>query len=174
MNDAIIGGAIAAVMGAVFYFVAGLWQERRREKAQKLAIIDALVLETLENLTLCKTFEQRKMWWTTSFKLEAYDAYKHQPFPLPEELYAKLVATALNMKDLNASFAALQQVMLVERHLPKDTSAPSTKELTEVLQYIGKELRKWRKEHTHSLGFRIPRTLQNLVSKIHNNSKLNH
>src|SRR4030042_1752736 len=72
MNDAIIGGAIAAVIGLVGGFVTGIiasvWQERRREKAQRLAIVDALIVETAENLITCKDFETLDLWWTRSFK----------------------------------------------------------------------------------------------------------
>jgi hypothetical protein len=173
MTDAIIGGAIAAVIGAIGGVITGLLLERRREKTQRLTIVNALVIETSENLVICKDFEERELWWTVSFKLEAYDSYKGQLFFLPEDVRVRLVNTALAMQESNTITQVLQQAAAFGQNFPtKPMSTP--KELIEQLEFINKELRKWRAKQSRSLVFRIRRRLRNFTSKIRNNSKLNH
>jgi hypothetical protein len=164
MSDALIGGAIAAVIGAVGYAIIDLWLEQRREKAQKLAIVDALVIETSENLVICKDFEERELWWTASFILEAYDACKGQLFllQLPEDVRVTLVSTALAMKECNTVTQMSQQAVAFGQDFGRGRVA-TPKELIEQLESVNKGLRKWRVEHTRSLVFRIRRSLRNFV-----------
>ena len=173
MTDAIIGGAIAAVIGAVCYAIVGLLLERRREKAQKLAIVDALIIETSENLVICKDFEERELWWTTSFKLEVYKTYKGQLFFLPEDVRVKLVSIALVMEDCNTISQGAQQAVAFGQNFRAELLS-TPKELIEELESVNKGLRKWRVKHTRSLVLRVRRRLRNFISKIRKNSKLSH
>ena len=173
MTNAIIGGAIAAVIGAVGYAIVGLWQERRREKNQKLAIVDALIIETSENLVICNDFEEHELWWTTSFKLEVYDAYKGHLFFLPEDVRVRLVNTALTMKDWNTTTQVLQQEAVFGQNFSVEPMS-TPKELIEQLEYANKELRKWRVEHTRSIKLRILSQTAKFISINRNNSKLTH
>lgn len=151
MTAAIIGGAIAAVIGAVFYFVAGLWQERRHEKARRLTIVDSLSVETLENLVICKSPEIRTIWWTASYKLEAYRAYKGELLFLSEDVIGHLIAAAFMMEGHNVG---------IQTYLSRIGSGenvggqplPLPQELIEHLEFVDQELRKWAEKHTGFLG----------------------
>jgi len=147
MNDAIIGGAIAAVMGAVGYAIVGLFLERRREKAQKLTIVDALIIETAENLTICTSPKIREMWWLAPFKLEAYQTYKGQIFFLSEKVRLQLVAAVLVMEGCNV----IIQTRLSREGFgqPVDEKpTPIPEYLIKQLEFVNEELRKWRGKHT--------------------------
>ncbi|OGN97146.1 MAG: hypothetical protein A2Z77_06265 [Chloroflexi bacterium RBG_13_51_36] len=176
MNDAIIGGAIAAVIGLVGGFVTGIiasvWQERRREKAQRLAIVDALIVETAENLITCKDFETLDLWWTRSFKLEAYEAYKSNLLFLDEDVRLTLADAVFRMRHSNTIGQIIQQATASGHAF--NIEAMPTKLTFEQLESVNKGLRRWRVVHSRTVAFRIRRRLRNLVSKIRSNSKLNH
>jgi predicted outer membrane lipoprotein len=169
MTDTIIGGVIAGAVGIIIAF----WVEHRRDKAQRLAIVDALIIETSENLVICKDLEERRLWWTALFNLEAYDAYKHQPIPLPEQVRSRLVSTALVMRNCNTIYQALQQAAAYGQDFPTQTMPPP-KELIEQLEFVNKELRKWKAEHARSLGFRIARRLRHFLWIIRKNSRIDY
>lgn len=173
MTAAIIGGAIAAVIGALCYAIAGLCLERRREKAQKLAIVDALIIETAENLVTCTSTTTRKMWWMTRFRLETYNAYKGHIFFLPKEVRIQLVQAAFAMEGVNIG----KQIHISKvdyGQLVKEKPLSLAPELVKQLKFVNEELQKWKAEHTRSLVFRIRRRLRNFIPKIRKNSKLNH
>jgi len=173
MTDAIIGGAIAAVIGALGYAIVGLWLEHRREKAKQLAIVDALIIETVENLTICTTLIARKMWWWAPFKLETYHTYKGQFFFLPQKVVIKLVETAFSMEGANIGMQI--HVSRVDyKQLVKEKPLEPVPELIKELKFVNKELQKWRAEHTLSLVFRVRRRLRNFPSKNRKNSGLTH
>ena len=173
MSDAIIGGAIAAVIGAVGYAIVGLWLERRREKAQQLAIVEALIIDTAENLRSCKGLQKLELWWATSFKLEAYDAYKGQLFFLPEDVRVELAKAVSAMEDCNIINQIMRQAAAFGQNF--DTKPmPTPKELIKHLEFVNKELREWRAEHTRTLALGIRRRLRNFISKILKNSGLRH
>jgi len=173
MTDAIIGGAIAAVIGALAYGGVALLLEHRREKAKQLAIVDALIIEISENLVTCTSPITREMWWWTRFRLETYNAYKGQIFFLPKEVRIQLVNTAFLMDGANIGMQIY--VSKVDyKQLVKEKPLPLAPELIKQLKFVNKELHKWKAEHTRSLVFRIRRRLQNFTSKIRKNSKLNH
>ena len=172
MSDAIIGGAIAAVIGAVCYAIVGLWLEHHRKESQRLIIVSALIVETAENLIICKGFEKRELWWTSSFKLEAYDAYKSELFFLHEDVRLNLADAVFRMRDSNTTGQIIQQAAAFGHDL---TVEPMPTTLTvEQLESVNKELRKWRVEHTRSLALRIRRRLRKFISKIRQNSGLRH
>ena len=170
MSDAIIGGAIAAVIGGVCYAIVGLWLEHRREKARQLAIVDALIIETAENLTICTTPITRKMWWWAPFKLEAYHTYKGQFFFLPQKVFIKLVETSFSMEGANIGMQI--HVSRVDyKQLVKEQPLTPAPELIKDLKFVNKELQKWRAEHTLSLVFRVRRRLRNFISQNRKNSE---
>lgn len=147
MTDVIIGGAIAAVIGAVGYAIVGLWLEHRREKAQRLTIVEALLTETVENLTICGSPKMRKMWWLSPFKLEAYHAYKGQILFLPRAILTQLIAAALVMEGENVVIQIHQSREVYIEALDR-TPKPIPEYLTKQLEFVKDELIKWREEHT--------------------------
>jgi hypothetical protein len=135
------------VIGIVGGVITGLLLERRREKAKRLTIVDALIVETAENLTIYKSPEIRKIWWTAPYKLEAYRAYKGQIFFLPRDVTTKLIASMLSLEGCNID---------IQKHLSQVASGQPanafhlkpTKAVIEGLEFVDEELRKWREEHT--------------------------
>jgi len=150
MNE-IIGGAIAAVIGAVGYAIVGLYLEHRRDKAKRLTIVDALITETEENLTICETYIGQEKWCLSPYRLEAYHAYKGELFFLPEQLRVSLVGTALIMETCNG---VIQTVRLKEgsgQSFDKE-AIPPQEQFNERLKSILKELQGWKTGHTGFLS----------------------
>lgn len=147
MIDTIIGGAIAALMGIVGYIIAGLLLEDRREKAQKLTIVNALIIETAENLTISTNPAAREMWWFAPYKLEAYHAYKGQLFFLSEDVRAHLADAVFIMDGCNIGIQVHQLRVAYGQAIVEETVPPYAP-LIEHLEFVDKELRKWREEHT--------------------------
>lgn len=172
MSDAIIGGAIAAAVGAACYAIVGLWLEHRREESQQLTIVSALIVETAENLITWRGFEKRKLWWTSLFKLEAYDAYKSELFFLHEDVRLNLADAVFRMRDMNTYGQILQQAAAFGQDF--NVESMPTPLTVKPLESVNKELRKWRAEHTRTLALRIRRRLRNFISKILKNSGLRH
>jgi len=173
MTSAIIGGAIAAVIGAVGYAIVGLYLEHRRGKAQKLAIVEALIIETAENLVTLKNTTTSELWWVASFVLDAYHAYKGQFFFLPEAVSIELAAAVGNMRGLNVIIEDYRS-RVGFRRTPSKKTMPPAKELIEQLEFVNDELRKWRWEHTRNISLRIRRRLQKFITIIRKNSGLRH
>ena len=147
MTDTIIGGAIAAVIGAACYAIIGLLQEHRREKVQRLAIVDTLIAEIEWNLKICKSPVGREMWWFESYKLEAYHAYKGQLFFLHEDVRSRLGHALRTLEGINiGSQTHLSQVGFGKQVVAKPIQIP--KELIKDLEFAKEELQKWRDEHT--------------------------
>ena len=153
MNDAIIGGAIAAVLGAVGGTITGLLLERRREKARRLTIVDSLIAETVENLIICETFIGQQTWWLAPYRLDAYHAYKGQLFFLSKDVRSNIVGAALIMEICSN---VMQRALLQEgaESVGKSPIPPQEK-LIEQLEAIHEELLKWRAKHIRSLFNRI-------------------
>ena len=165
MSEAIIGGAIAAVIGALCYAGVGLLQELRRERNQQLTIVDSLIIETEENLAFCETTATSHMWWMTPFKVEAYQVYKSQISFLSEEVRIKLVSAKVCMEGLNIIIQAYQSKEAFKSNARKEIMPPLP-ELIKQLEFVLKELREWRAEHTRSLSSRIRFRLRNLISNV--------
>ena len=168
MIGTIIGGAIAAVIGAVGYAIIGLSLEHRREKAKQLAIVDALITETADNMTLYKTPPARECWWLSEYRLEAYCAYKSQMFFLPEDVRMKLVPLTFFMEGCNISIQMRRSQATFGPPIGEEPIPPPP-QLYEQLKSVNEELRKWRWEHR---GFCA--RLRDFISKIHKNSGLRH
>jgi len=178
MTGAIIGGAIAAVIGVVSGAIISLLLEHRREKVQRLAIVDALIIETEENLTICKSSDIREFWWRAPHKLEAYQSYKGQLWFLPEDVLAELIDATLNMKGRNIDIQTYLSRVVFEQPADAKPVLPS-QDLIEQLKFVHEDLQKWRDEHSHCRLFNLVsavcRRLRNFIStKIRKNSKLNH
>jgi len=177
MNDAIIGGAIAAVLGIVGGAITSLCLEHRREKAKRRAIVDALIIETEENLRICKSSDILKFWWKTQYQIEAYQSYKGQLWFLHKETLDELIFVTINMRSLNrdiqARLSRLAGVQLIE-----ETPILPAQDLIEGLQLIHEDLQQWKQKHAHcrlcNLVSTICHRLRNFFSKNRNNSKLNH
>jgi hypothetical protein len=168
MNDAIIGGAIAAVIGVVGYAIVGLWLECYHEKNHQRTIVYELINETVENLTICANAERRKKPWLTPYRLDAWHAYKGQLFFLPEDVIARLASSAFAMQVFNTIIQAFQSKASIVQLFDEEPSL-SSEYLIEQLEFVDKGLRKWRREH-----IRFVTRLHNFISKIRNNSKLSH
>lgn len=158
MSDAVIGGAIAAVIGAVGYAIVGLCLEHRREKAQKLAIVDALIIETVENLAICQASDIREFWWRAPHKLEAYQSYKGQLRFLPKEVLVELIAATINMNGRNIDIQTYLSRVAFGQPADAKPILPS-QDLIEQLKFVHEELKKWKEKHTHC-------RLCNLVSTV--------
>jgi hypothetical protein len=152
MNDTIIGGAVAAVIGALAYVVVGLWQERRREKAQRLQIVDALIVETQENLAIYETVVNTEIWWFALYRLEAYNSYKGQLFFLPKQVQTKLIAAAMGMDSFNVLIRGYRSKEAFKRN-PDNVTMQPVPELIEELEFVRKQLLNWKEKHTGFLGF---------------------
>jgi hypothetical protein len=174
MIDTIIGGAIAAVMGGVAYGGVALWQERHRENARRLAIVEALAQEMAENMVIYESVSSGDLWWLASFVLDAYDTYKGQEYFLPDNVTMTLGAAVGTMRGLNAVIEDYRS-----RHglgkTPTKNPIPVTKNLFGQLELMYFELNMWREKHTRSifsvLVSGIHHRLRTLVSKIRDNSK---
>ena len=143
---------IAALLGVIGGATAGLLLECRREKTKKLAIVDALIIETAENLTLYKTPAARECWWLSEYRLDAYLAYKSQIFFLPEDVRMKLVRPTFFMEGCNKSIQMYRAQATSGPPIGKEPIPPPP-QLFEQLESVNEELRKWRAEHTGFLGF---------------------
>jgi len=139
------------VLGAAGGAIAGLLLERHRQKAQKLAIVEALLIEIAENLTLFGSPKMREKWWLSPFRLQAYRAYEGQLLFLPRAVLTQLIAAALVMEGEN---------LIIQMHqsregfgLPVDKEPkPIPKYLTDELEFVKEELIKWRNKHTGFLS----------------------
>jgi hypothetical protein len=174
MIDTIIGGAIAAVIGAVGYAIIGLWLEQRHEKAQQLEIVNALIVETAENLAIIENPVTPKIWYLRPYKLEAYNAYKGQLFFFPEDVHIKLVNAALSMESFN---------LIAQKYRSKATLGlveiehKTFEHLAGNLKSINEELRKWKAKRIrrwHEKVLAVCRRLRNFISKNRNNSKFDY
>ena len=147
MSDAIIGGAIAAVLGAAGGAITGLLLEHHREKVRQLAIVNALIIETEENLTICKSSDIREFWWRAPHKLEAYQSYKGQLSFLPEDVLAELIDATLNMKGRNIEIQTYLSRLAFGQPADAKPVLPS-QDLIEQLKFVHEDLQKWRAENT--------------------------
>ena len=174
MSDAIIGGAIAAVIGGVCYAIVGLWLEHRREKARQLAIVDALIIETEENLTICQSSDIREFWWMAQYQLEAYQSYKGQLWFLPKNVLDELVAATINMRGLNIDIQACLSRLVGGQPAEEKPILPS-QELIKELKFVHEDLQKWKEKHTHCRLFNLVSTvchrLRNFISQNRKNSE---
>lgn len=177
MTDAIIGGAIAAIAGALAYAGVGLCLEHRREKAKQRAIVDALIIETEENLRICKSSDIREFWWKAQYQLEAYQSYKGQLWFLPEDALDELIAATINMRGLNIDIQAYLSRVACGQPVDAKPILPA-QDLIRELEFAHEDLQKWKEKHTHcrlcNLVATVCRRFRNFRSKIRNNSKLNH
>lgn len=146
------------MIGAVGYVIAILLLERRHEKAQQLTIVDALIIETAENLTICEDPTARKMWPMTPYKLEAYHAYKGQILFLPVDVRMKLAAAVFHMEGGNIA-VQMQQLYVVFGPTISEKSMPPPEQLIDALKSANNELQKWREKHTHSRLFNLVSTI---------------
>lgn len=148
MIGALIGGAIAAVIGAAGYAIVGLWLELRREKAQRLTMVDALITEIEENLKKCKSPAIRKMWWFAPYKFEAYHAYKSRLFFLSEDVRGRLAHVVVTLEGVNIGIQMhLSRAGSGKQAVSKPLQIPEG--LIKDLEFVKEELRKWRGKHTH-------------------------
>jgi hypothetical protein len=146
MNDAIIGGAIAAAMGAVAYVYVGVFQDWRREKARQREIVDALITETQENLAIWQTGLGREMWCIVRFRTDAYRAHKGQLSFLPDDVRANLIGAAITMDTCNTITQTMQLQEGFSQHVDKKP-IPPVEPLIAQLELVHKALAEWRRKH---------------------------
>ena len=151
MNEAIIGGAIAAVIGAVGYAVVGLWLERRREKARQWTIVDSLSVEVFENLIICKSLEIRTAWWGASYKLEVYHAHKGELLFLSEAVISRLIAAVFMMEGHNVGIQ-IRRSRMGSGESVSGQPLPLPQGLVEHLEFVEQALRDWTEKHTGFLS----------------------
>ena len=86
MVDTIIGGAIAAVIGALTGLGVSLFLNYQNKKKEQALIVNDLLVEMEANLKICRDPASAKMWWMVLFKTEAYNSYKGKITFLPGEV----------------------------------------------------------------------------------------
>lgn len=150
MIDTIIGGAIAAVIGALAGFGTALRLERKREKSRQIHIVDELIAEIDENLVIGKSRVAREMWWMVIYKLGAYQAYKGQLFFLPKEIRTNLASVAFTLEGVNTGIEVHRlRAAFGQPVIEKPIETPH--ELIAQLEFCKKELQRWREEHVPGL-----------------------
>lgn len=146
--DTIVGGAIAAVIGALAGLGTSLLLNYLNKKKERALIVNDLLVEIEANLKICHDPASAKMWWMVKFKTEAYNSYKGKITFLPEEVRSTLrdivhtvegVNTAIEVQRLRSgSGVAEPQEFRPIKH-------PAY--LEQWLISCRDELKKWQKQH---------------------------
>jgi len=99
----IIGGAIAAVIGALAGVGTSLLLNCLNEKKEQALIVNDLLAETEANLKICHEPASAKMWWMVKFKTQAYNNYKGKITFLPEEVRHTLSDIVYTVEGVNTA-----------------------------------------------------------------------
>ncbi|MFC1908407.1 hypothetical protein ACFLXD_00805 [Chloroflexota bacterium] len=143
--EAIIGGAIAAVIGAGAGLAATLWLTYRNKKSEQTLIVFELLIEVKENLTICLDPAIRELWWSVKYKTLAYDKYKGKIDFLPQDVRDTLAVVAYLVEPVNSSVDVHRLMSALQTHY--DSTAfkpiPTFKPLEKSLVFLKNELMKW-------------------------------
>ncbi len=145
MIETIIGGAIAAVIGAISGLTIAVLMEWRHDRARRFLIVDELIAETQANLVIAKHPVARSMWWMVPYKLETYQAYKGQIFFLPKDIRVNLAALAFLLEGVNTGIRVHQlRAAFGQPVIEKPIETPA--DILDKMGFCDRELRNWRKQ----------------------------
>ncbi len=146
--DTIVGGAIAAVIGALAGLGTSLLLNYLNKKKERALVVNDLLVEIEANLKICSDPASAKMWWMVPFKIEAYNSYKGKITFLPEEVRKTLGDIVHTVEGINTAI----QVQLwrsgsgvAEPHEFRPIKHPDY--LEQQLTFCRDELQKWQKQH---------------------------
>jgi hypothetical protein len=154
MINTIIGGAIAAVIGALAGLGASLWLNCLSRKKERAMMVNDLLVDIEANLKICHDPASSDMWWMVKFKTQAYDSYKGRILFLPGEVRNTLSEVVHTMEGVNTAI----QVQLwrsgsgvAKPHEFRPIKHPDY--LEQQLTFCRDELQKWQKQHTSKFLF---------------------
>jgi hypothetical protein len=145
----IIGGAIAAVIGALAGVGTSLLLNCLNEKKEQALIVNDLLAETEANLKICHDPISAEMWWMVKFKTQAYDSYKGKITFLPEKLRNTLSDIVHKVEGVNTAIEVL--LWRSGSGVAKPQEYRSIKHpdyLEQWLTFCRDELQKWQKQHS--------------------------
>jgi hypothetical protein len=146
--DTIIGGAIAAVIGALAGLGTSLLLNCLNKKKEQALIVNDLLVEIEANLKICHDPASAKMWWMVKFKTQAYDSYKGKIIFLPEEVRNTLSDIVHTVEGINTAIQV--QLWRSGSGVAKPHEFRSIKHpdyLEQWLTFCRDELQKWQKQH---------------------------
>lgn len=103
MSEVIVGGAIAAVIGAAAGLAASFLLTYLKNKKEQTIIVSEPIVEVKENLVICTDPSIRKLWWTVKYKTDAYNKHKGEIGFLPEAIRTELANIAYLVEPINSS-----------------------------------------------------------------------
>jgi len=149
VGGTIIGGAIAAVMGALAGLGTSLLLNWLNEKKEQALIVSDLLVEIEANLKICHDPASAKMWWMVKFKTQVYDSYKGKITFLPEKVRNTLSDIVYTVEGVNTA---------IEVQLWRSGSGIATPQeyrpikypdyLEKQLTFCRDELQNWQKQHS--------------------------
>lgn len=147
MINTIIGGAIAAVIGALAGFGTSLLLNYLNNKKEQALIVNDLLVEIEANLKICHDPASYKMWWMVKFKTEAYNSYKGRITFLSEEVRKTLSEIAHTVEGVNTAIEVQlwrSGSGIAEPHEFRPIKHPDY--LEQWLIFCRDELQKWQKQ----------------------------
>ena len=146
--DTIVGGAIAAVIGALAGLGTSLLLNYLTKKKERALIVDDLLAEIEANLKICHDPASAKMWWMVPFKIEAYNSYKGRITFLPEEVRKTLSDIVHTVEGVNTAIKV--QLWRSGSGVAKPSEFLPIKHPDYLEQWLiscRDELQKWQKQH---------------------------
>ena len=149
MIDAIIGGAIAAVIGALAGVGTSLLLNYLNEKKEQALIVNDLLVEIEVNLKICHSPASAKMWWMVLFKIEVYNSYKGRITFLPEEVRKTLSDIVHTVEGINTAIQVQRWRSGSGVAKPQEYRPIKHPDyLEQQLTFCRNELQNWQKQHT--------------------------
>ena len=148
MVGEIIGGAIAAVIGALAGVGTSLLLNCLNEKKEQALIVNDLLAETEANLKICHDPISAEMWWMVKFKTQAYDSYKGKITFLPEKLRNTLSDIVHKVEGVNTAIEVLLWRSGSGVAKPQEYRSIKHPDYFEQwLTFCRDELQNWQKQH---------------------------
>jgi hypothetical protein len=145
----IIGGAIAAVIGALAGVGTSLLLNCLNEKKEQALIVNDLLAETEANLKICRDPASAKMWWMVKFKTQAYDSYKGKITFLPEKVRNTLSDIVHTVEGVNTEIEVQRWRHGSGVAMPQEFRPIKHPDyLEQWLILCRDELQKWQKQHS--------------------------
>ncbi len=147
--ETIIGGGIAAVIGAVAGICTSLLLTHLSNKSEQALIVSELLVEVKENLIINADPAIRKLWWTVKYKTYAYDKHKGKIGFLPEAIRNELAKVAYLVEPVNSSVDVHRLMSAFQTH-PSPSSFEAIlkfEPLEKSLLFCRYGLESWQKKH---------------------------
>jgi len=146
--DTIIGGAIAAVIGALTGLGVSLFLNYQNKKKEQALIVNDLLVEMEANLKICRDPASAKMWWMVLFKTEAYNSYRGKITFLPEKVRNTLSEVVHLVEGVNTAIEVQRWRFgsgIAEPQEFRPIKHPDY--LEQWLTFCRDELQNWQKQH---------------------------